>query len=124
MKRTHHLGIAAVVAAGIWGATPPSRAQEASAEAPAELSAENADCPFFGPQREHFLPRLRMNSDSMPGRITRQFRAAANFSRAMEPRTPSFSDAASGKANLIDRYIWQDLQTNNITPAGKTTDYE
>ncbi|HXJ37645.1 MAG TPA: DUF1553 domain-containing protein [Bryobacteraceae bacterium] len=126
MKRIRHLGIVSMVAAGVWGlgGLTPSRAQQPESEPQPELSVEHADCPFFGPERERFLPRIRMNSESMPGRITRQFRAAAPGLSPLQPRAAAFTDAAAGKANLIDQYIWQDLQANNITPAGMTTDYE
>src|SRR5260370_33947481 len=39
-----------------------------------EARIAEADCPFFGDQRERFLPRIR-NLESAAGRITRQFYA-------------------------------------------------
>ncbi|MES1261197.1 MAG: DUF1549 domain-containing protein, partial [Acidobacteriota bacterium] len=115
-----------VVALGLWSSTP-SRAQEPaqpSAQATDEqFTVEHAECTFFGPSRERFLPRIHLRTESLPGRLTRQFMAAA--ARVNEvPRQKPFTGAAVGNAKLIDQYIWADLRANNITPAGKTTDYE
>ena len=48
--------------------------------------------------------------------------AAASMGRTM--RSKPFAAAKAGTPNLIDNFIWQDLQANNITPADKTTDFE
>jgi len=39
-------------------------------------------------------------------------------------RKKPFTGALAGHGNLIDQYIWADLQANSITSAGLTTDYE
>ena len=98
----------------------PSRAQQPGGEGiqpPAD-----SECTFFGPSRDRFLPKLP-RTESAAGRLTRQF--TANVAKAgPTARLMPFSAAASGSGNLIDQYIYADLQKNNITPAGLTTDYE
>src|ERR1019366_2922264 len=117
---------ASVVGAAIYGLTPskaqePDREMRLPAASLAPLSIEHPECTFFGPERERFLPRInRDGSDA--GRITRQFQAMTV--RPSVVRSQSFAAAQTGKSNLIDQYIWADLQANNITPAGKTTDFE
>jgi hypothetical protein len=127
---------ASIVALGIWGLTP-SKAQEpiqqsgetaqqdAATATPEDvpLLVEHAECTFFGNTRERFLPRINMREESLPGRLTRQFMVAANKAEAVQREKP-FAAVATGSGNLIDKYIYTDLQANNITPAGKTTDYE
>ncbi len=124
--------VASVVALGIWGLTP-SRAQEPVPQSRTEkqtavnaeedaLPVEHAECSFFGASRERFLPRIHPKAESVPGRLTRQFGTLA--ARLNTNREKPFAAASSGNGNLIDKYIFADLQANNITPAGKTTDYE
>jgi len=125
--------LASVVALGIYGLTP-SRAQEATqleTEAMAARSAvllngqftvDHSECSFFGPERERFLPQAA-SGQSAPGRLTRQF-IAASMRSSMPQRGKSFTAAQAGSANVVDKYIYADLQANNITPAGKTTDFE
>jgi hypothetical protein len=90
------------------------------AQEQAQLPVDHSECTFFGPQRERFLPKLK--TESTPGRLTRQFTTAVKSSQTT--RVKAFATTATGSGNLIDQYIWADLQKNNITPAGKTTDYE
>jgi hypothetical protein len=126
-----------MVALGIWGLTPlkaqepvqqpeeaaaPQNAAAANAEV-VPFSVEHSECTFFGATRERFLPRINMREESLPGRLTRQFMIAATQAEATQREKP-FAEAASGSGNLIDKYIYADLQAKNITPAGKTTDYE
>ncbi|MDQ1474331.1 MAG: hypothetical protein QOJ99_5811, partial [Bryobacterales bacterium] len=81
-------------------------------------------CTFFGASRERFLPRIRVRAESQAGGLTRLFSAAAAPRFGIKPRGKAFEAAAAGRSNLIDRYIFADLQTNNIMPADRTTDYE
>ncbi len=134
-KRGFNAAIVAVTAIGIWGLVP-SRAQDPPpADPPSEteqpqldpdtqanLTFEHADCSLFGTQREHYLPRFTAESDS--GRLTRQFMSARTAATVQSRETPFRLSLESGATNLIDKYILQDLQANNITPAGKTTDLE
>lgn len=130
--------VASVIALGIWGLTP-SRAQEPSPQSRPEhqtkadqttavgpegeqLPVEHAECSFFGASRERFLPRINSKAESVPGRLTRQFTTLA--AHVNTNRGKPFDAVASGNGNPIDQYIFADLQANNITPAGKTTDYE
>jgi hypothetical protein len=109
-----------LLAAGVCG-TALSRAQETKANGE-QLTVSHPECSFFGADRERFLPRNRQ-TESDQGRLTRQFAAAGSNRAGVERRKP-FEGAQAGHANLIDQYIWADLQANNITPAGTTTDYE
>ena len=60
-----------------------------------EAPIAETDCPFFGPDRENFLPRSR-NVESGVGRITRQFYSRGG-NRGLEARLQSFSGATTGK---------------------------
>ncbi|NDJ10990.1 MAG: DUF1549 domain-containing protein [Acidobacteriia bacterium] len=134
-KRSLQLASATFAALAIWGIAP-SRAQdpppaepETQLNEPQDLNQtqdlnqafENMDCSFFGNERERFLPRF--NRETISNRLTRQFFSARTVV-GIEPRAKAFDLAAAGTGNLIDKYILQALQANNITPAGKTTDYE
>lgn len=60
---------------------------------------------------------------SSRGRLTAQ--VAAVVGRDMRvTRARGFDAARSGSGNFIDQHIFDDLQAHNITPAGKTTDFE
>ncbi|MDP9170696.1 MAG: DUF1549 domain-containing protein, partial [Acidobacteriota bacterium] len=88
-----------------------------------QYTVDHSECTFFGPTRDKFLPKLNKFSESVLGRITRQV-TQGSTARAVNNREMPFTSAAVGAGNLIDKYIFQDLQANNITPAGKTTDLE
>lgn len=141
MKRTlgkspaRNAAVAITVLAGIWAVVPSSAQKPSSGGASlsarpvVEASSEfpmDSECSFFGAERERLQARFRLNTESAPGGITRQFLRARNLASgpALTPRSTAFSEAQAGTGNLIDKYIWQDLQANNITPAEKTTDYE
>jgi hypothetical protein len=121
---------ASFLALAVWGLTP-SQAQEpapqtgivAGSGTDQEFSVDHSECTFFGASRERFLPRINLRAESQPGRLTRQFTALV-AGTSNTPREKPFVSAAAGKANLIDKFIYADLQANNITPADKTTDYE
>ncbi len=85
---------------------------------------DHSECTFFGAQRERFLPKVHGNAESLVGRLTRQVGQITGPGAAVAAREKPFQQTALGNGNLIDRYIFQDLQANNITPAGKTTDEE
>jgi len=72
------------------------------------------ECSYFGPGSERFQPKLRAN-------ISRPFPAIARQTD-QTARKAAFTN--SNQPNLIDQYIYADLQANNITPAGLTTDFE
>jgi hypothetical protein len=115
---------AAVVLTGLWGLTP-SRAQQPeqiSAAETDELPIAHAECEFFGPQRDRFLPRLNRESDA--ARRTREYFAIAKTAPLLQRERPFTIATDKVTGNLIDYYINQDLQANGITPAGRTTDYE
>jgi hypothetical protein len=122
--------LASLLTLGVCGLMP-SKAQEPAPQAgiapgsgsDEQLAVEHAECTFFGVGRERFLPRIDSRAESQPGRLTRQFLAAVGQVNET-PRVKPFADVVDGKGNLIDKYIFADLQKNNITPAGKTTDYE
>ena len=120
--------VAGIVAVGIYGLTP-SAAQEPepqaqSAQITGVAPGDSNECPFFGPNREHFIPRDRKLGFAA-GRLTDQF-ASLTARPTAQPRIQSFGTARSAivPANLIDKYIFAALQSNGITPANITTDTE
>ena len=88
-----------------------------------QLSVDHSECTYFGPGSERFQPGVKKGAESAAGRLTRQFTAASSTSGKADRARP-FAAATTGTGNLIDQYIYADLQANNITPAGMTTDYE
>jgi len=113
---------ACLLGVSIYGLTP-SFSQETTQAATNADSVSHAECSYFGPDRERFVPRNRQ-TESVQGRLTRDFVAASTTSIRVTARQKPFTGAPAGHANLIDQYIWADLQANSITPAGLTTDYE
>jgi hypothetical protein len=113
---------ACLLGVAIYGLTP-SFSQETTQAAINADSVSHAECSYFGADRERFVPRDRQ-TESVQGRLTRDFVAASTASTGVTARKKPFTGAPTGHANLIDQYIWADLQANNITPAGLTTDYE
>ena len=87
-----------------------------------EARIAETDCPFFGPERENFLPRSR-NVESGVGRITRQFYARGG-NRGFSAHAQAFSGAAAGRGGIVDGPIWDALQAAGIKPARQTDDYE
>jgi Protein of unknown function (DUF1549)/Protein of unknown function (DUF1553) len=117
---------AAIAAAGVYAFTPSRAEEPLEAKVADSAHALYSECTYFGPERERFTPRPK-SAGFTAGSLTRQFQAAsaANRGAARAGRKKPFDLAGqTGKANLIDQYIWVDLQANNITPADKTTDYE
>jgi hypothetical protein len=109
---------AGIVALGIFALTP-SRAQEVTASQP-----EPDDCPFFGPNRAHFIPRDHARQGFEAGNLTRQFATFRTGPSPQREKSFALAHAASSSTNQVDQYIYAALQANNITPADKTTDYE
>ncbi|MBZ5576124.1 MAG: DUF1549 and DUF1553 domain-containing protein [Acidobacteriia bacterium] len=104
------------------------RADEAAApaDAPELLPVEHADCLFFRDQPERFIDRsarsrLRLGRDSRLSATTEQVTRLLSFVAADGGDIPLTSTQQTGS---IDSYIFGALQTNNITPASKTTDWE
>jgi hypothetical protein len=97
--------------------------KEATATAGDQLPVDHSECTYFGAQRDRFLPKIA-RTESAAGRLTKQFASVSALRGQLGVRETAFADLATGSGNLIDQYIWADLQKNNITPAGKTTDYE
>jgi hypothetical protein len=126
LKSRTALLTAALTGAGFY-ALVPSFAQQATPE-PVTTADSNAatmaepDCPFFGVERERFLPRSRKIA-SGAGNATRQFYAGGG-NRAPQPRVESFDLSKSGRGGVIDGPVWAALQAAGITPAQQTTDYE
>ena len=87
--------------------------------------AQEPDCPFFGPARDHFIPRDHAKLGFTAGDITRQFASLHQTTSTPERAKPfALAHAASPSTNLIDQYIYAAIQANNITPSNLTTDYE
>jgi hypothetical protein len=142
MKRTpgKNAAVALTALAAVWTFTPSlaqqtprdnratanfaARPDAESAES-AQFTMDHSECTFFGAERER-LHNFRLRSESVPGGITRQFYRARSVSSSstLTARSIAFVDAQAGGGNLVDKFILQDLQANNITPARKTTDHE
>jgi len=82
------------------------------------------ECSYFGATRDRFVSRTAPGTSA--GDLTRQFHTRAVTGSSPAPSRASAFDAviSNTNPNLIDKYIYADLQTHNITPAGKTNDYE
>ena len=122
-KKWHAAGLVCVAAAAIQGFTPSeAQERERAVALPAQMPVSDPQCSYFGSERERFIPHNLKNGFAA-GDLTRQFQAKVSAVRNPRPgRTTPFADG--GKSNLIDQYIWADLQANGITPAQKTNDWE
>ncbi len=119
----------AATVGGLW----IIRAQE---QEPAPPGVAHAECTFFGPQRERFLPHDRSGRLSeMTAQVTGMLGtnseiahvASAGSSMPSAPggsRTFGTGTSATSSTNLIDVFIWQAFQANGVTPAKQTTDWE
>jgi hypothetical protein len=118
----------AVTAGGLW----MMRAQE-----PAATGVAHAECTFFGPQREHFLPRDKSGHLSeVTAQVTSMLGTRSETSHASMATAASMPSAPGGSrtfgkgsatttsSNLIDKFIWQGFQANGVTPAAETNDWE
>jgi hypothetical protein len=129
MRKKWYLPVAVLtvlLGLGLWSV--PSRAQSVAADdagalSGAQMPVSDSECTFFGAQRDRFLPRTSHTTDSRAGLLTKQFQAASAEMLAV-PREKPFVAATGGKGSLIDQYIFNALQANNIQPADLTTDYE
>ena len=122
------LGVFVVMAGGLW----MIRAQE---QEPAPPGVAHAECQFFGPQREHFLPhdstgRLTEMTAKVTGMLGTSSEVAHTMNAATMPSAPGGSRtfgsgiSSAGSSNLIDVFIWQAFQANGATPAAPTNDFE
>ncbi len=118
----------AVTAGGLW----VIQAQEQETAPP---GVAHAECTFFGPQREHFLPHDQ-NGHALSD-VTAKVTAMLGTSSVAHAVTASAMPTAPGgtrtfgtgntsttSTNLIDTFIWQAFQANGVTPAAQTNDYE
>jgi len=104
-----------------------SRAQEAPAriEEAGQAVVEHADCSFFA-NRDKLNKRGSVHAQSVHAQedqlseITRQ--VTKKRSSAPAARIQSFEDPS--KFGTIDKYLFLDMQANNVAPAGKTSDFE
>ncbi|HEY6390949.1 MAG TPA: DUF1549 domain-containing protein, partial [Bryobacteraceae bacterium] len=99
------------------------------------LPVEHAECTFFGANHDKFV-QAGARGFVAAGRLAGPASAAQEFqasgltqavASALPPvppgtRTGSLIDPAT--SNTIDKYIFQALAENNVTPAPGTTDYE
>jgi hypothetical protein len=125
--------LACLAVTGAW----LMRAQEPAPEfsdSPA-LTVAHPECTFFGAERERFVPRdLRQRSrlSEMTAMVTASLGTAAGVSTpASMPSAPGGSrtftqtrSSATSSTNPIDVFIWQAFQSQGVTPAAKTNDYE
>ena len=100
-------------------AVPPSESEQ-------QIKYAEPDCPFFGPDRERFFTDALRRNSGMPA--VRRLSATTDAVSAMlgfvpgGSRTYNFDQAHT--AGSLDSYIFGDFQSNGITPAPKTTDWE
>ena len=118
-------GIAAFSFSGMLsGQTDPNAVPPSDSEQ--QIKYAEPDCPFFGPDRERFYTdALRRQSGMAPVRRLSATTEAVGKMLGYVPggsRTYNFDQAHT--AGSIDSYIFGDFQTNGITPAPKTTDWE
>ena len=100
-------------------AVPPSDSEQ-------QIKYAEPDCPFFGPDRERFFTdALRRQSGMAPVRRLSATTDAVGKMLGYVPggsRTYNFDQTHT--AGSIDSYISADFQTNGITPAPKSRDWE
>ena len=118
-------GIAAFSFSGMLiGQTDPNAVPPSDPEQ--QIKYAEPDCPFFGPDRERFFTdALRRQSGMAPVRRLSATTDAVGKMLGYVPggsRTYNFDQTHT--AGSIDSYIFADFQTNGITPAPKTTDWE
>ena len=90
-----------------------------------EAAMQNADCPYFGPQRERFITEsVRKTMGIKPARSLSAETAAAVKMIGAPGGSRSYNFDQTHAAGSIDSYIWADFQAHGITPAAKTTDWE
>ncbi len=107
--------VVGVGVSGLW----LMRAQEP------ESTVSHAECTFFGPQRERFLPRDQSHRVRL-GQMTAQVTAMLAL-----PSIPGGSrafhggqSAATTSTNPVDVFIWEAFKNRGVTPAAATDDYE
>jgi Protein of unknown function (DUF1549)/Protein of unknown function (DUF1553) len=117
-------GIAALSSGMLIGQTDPNGVPASDTEQ--QVKYAEPDCPFFGPDRERFFTdALRRTSGMPPVRRLSATTDAVGKMLGYVPggsRTYNFDQAHA--AGSIDSYIFADFQSNSITPAPKTTDWE
>ncbi|MBZ5600754.1 MAG: DUF1549 and DUF1553 domain-containing protein [Acidobacteriia bacterium] len=86
------------------------------------------ECTFFGPQREHFLPREgshRNQAAELTAQVTRLLATPAAMMASPPGGSRTFGSGGSNSAsNLIDVFLWKTFKANGATPAAPTNDYE
>src|SRR5580704_9189736 len=106
-----------------------------------DVRISHADCAYFGPQHDRFVPHDRSQLGALTARVTgmlgtsvqggqsssAQAHAASGISQTTSApggsRTYNSSSTTSS-SNLIDFYIFQAFQQNGAIPAAPTNDYE
>jgi hypothetical protein len=91
-----------------------------------QIAYAEPDCPFFGPDRERFFTDALRRNSGMPA-VRRLSATTDAVSQALGyvpggSRTYNFDQTHA--AGSIDSYTFGDFQTNGITPAPQTTDWE
>lgn len=118
--------LAGLGVSGLW----VMRAQDPQ---PNEPKFQHADCIYFGPQRDRFVPTSpsdRFRLSRMTAQVTGMLGAAASDATVTKalPSAPggsrTFGNASAGASNLIDYFIFQAFKTQGVTPAVQTNDYE
>ena len=125
--------LGSIAICGVWLV----RAQEPQANPGGpELNVPHAECTYFGPQRDRFVPRSaseRFRLSQMTAQVTASLGTVradstpeAQTALAM-PSAPGGSRTFNGQAgastgNLIDTFIFEAFKRQGVTPAATTND--
>ena len=115
--------LAGIEASGAW----LMRAQE--------LSVAHAECTYFGPERDRFVPRDangRYRLSQMTAQVvsllgTRADAASTAATPLTMPSPPGGSRTSRGSStsgNLVDTFIFEAFKNQGVTPAAMTDDYQ
>jgi Protein of unknown function (DUF1549) len=117
-------GIAAFSFSGmLTGQTDPNAIPPSDSE---QIKYAEPDCPFFGPDRERFYTDALRRQSGMPPvrRLSATTEAVAKMMGYVPGGSRTYNFDQAHTAGSIDSYIFGDFQSNGITPAPKTTDWE
>jgi hypothetical protein len=118
-------GIVAFGSSGMLiGQTDPDPLPAAQGEP--QIQYAEPDCPFFGPDRERFFTDALRRKSGMAAvrRLSATTDAVGKMLGFVPGGSRTYNFDQTHTAGSIDSYIFADFQSNGITPAAKTTDWE
>ena len=93
-----------------------------------QLPVEHPECTFFGPQRDKFvkaaLQARGIRTQAADHGLSDLTEKVVQMLGYVPPGSPTYGFDQSQATGSIDSYIMADWQTNGITPAPATTDWE